>query len=72
MGKYYSFEYDKKYLYSSDDTNDIDRWVDEWLENHFEELYEYSGGVLTKDNVERYMERFKSEYIVEYKTEERK
>lgn len=71
MSKYYSFEYDGKYLYSSDDTNDIDRWVDKWLEEHFEELYEYSSGVLTKDNVEKYMEDFKSEYIVEYQTEER-
>lgn len=67
---YYNFEYDGEDIYSSHDTNEIDRYVDEWLNEHFDELEEYSGHLLTKDNVEAYMENFKSEYIKEYKSEE--
>jgi hypothetical protein len=61
----YVFAFDNHVIYESNDTNEIDTFVDEWLEDNFSVLNEYSGYVLDKDNYDDYATNFKSEHIQE-------
>jgi hypothetical protein len=61
----YVFRFKDEVIYESNDTNEIDVFVDEWLEDNFYILNEYSGHVLDKDNYDDYATDFKSEHIEE-------
>jgi hypothetical protein len=61
----YVFRYNNQIVYETAESNEIDGFVDEWLEDNFSVLNEYSGYVLDKDNYDDYATNFKSEYIQE-------
>jgi hypothetical protein len=65
MVKKYIFRYNDQVVYETKDTNEIDVFVDEWLEDNFYILNEYSHNVLTKDNYDDHATDFKSEHIEE-------
>jgi hypothetical protein len=65
MVKKYIFRYNDQVVYETEYANEIDVFVDEWLENNFYILNEYSHNALTKDNYDDYATDFKSQYIQE-------
>lgn len=62
---YYRFVYDDKVLFESKDESEWDKFVDQWLEDNFDALYEFSNGMLMEENVEEYQTWFKEEHFEE-------
>jgi hypothetical protein len=65
MVKKYVFKYKDQVVFETEYANEIDVFVDEWLEDNFYILNEYSNYVLDKENYDDYATDFKSEHIEE-------
>lgn len=63
----YKFEYENT-IFVSEDYDEVERYVDRWLEDNFEEFNHYvanSGSTLIKDNAEDYLVSFYENYVEE-------
>ena len=65
MNKLYRFVYEDKVLFESKNEEKVDDFVDEWLEDNFDALYEFANGMLTKTSIEEHQTWFKAQYIEE-------